>query len=293
MVKNIVLVLMVLLLTAPASYAADDDPVIAEAGDFVIKQSDLDRYIGYMPPEKQKHFQDNPQQKVTLVKRILQVKVISDRARKEGLDKAGDVKERLDHIVNDFLSREYLTGVIMKNVSVTDEDMEQYYNLNKEKFSVPEQVRARHILIKVSPDAPDEEKSKAREKAQAILERAKKGEDFAQLATENSDDPGSGSRGGDLGFFGRGRMVKTFEEAAFSLKPGQMSGIVETRFGYHIIKAEEYTEARTKPLDEVKDTVQKQLKDEMAKSKATEFIQTVTEEAGMKVHADRITGVQK
>jgi peptidyl-prolyl cis-trans isomerase C len=201
--------------------------VIAEAGDYVIKQSDLDRQISYLTPDKQKHLRENPQQLVTLIKRTMQIKIISGLARGEGLEKQNDVSERLQYMVDDFLSREYISKVVVRDITVTDEDIEH------------EQVKARHILIKVSPDASDVEKKKALEKARDILKKAKEGEDFAKLAETYSDDPGSRQRGGDLGFFGRGRMVKPFEDSAFSLKPGEMSEIVETRFGYHIVKVED------------------------------------------------------
>jgi peptidyl-prolyl cis-trans isomerase C len=218
----------------------------------------------------------------------MQIKIISGLAREEGLDKQNDVSERLQYMVDDALSREYISKVVIRDITVTDEDIEQYYTLNKEKFVVPEQVKARHILIKVSPDASDEEKKKTLEKAQGILKKAKEGKDFAKLSETYSDDPGSRQRGGDLGFFGRGRMVKPFEDAAFSLRPGEMSEIVETRFGYHIIKVEDYHESRAKTMEEVKDIIKKQLMDELTRAKATEFIKITTESAGLKIHADRI-----
>jgi peptidyl-prolyl cis-trans isomerase C len=279
---------MIFILVIPTLYAGDEDPVIAEAGDYVIKQSDLDRQISYLTPDKQKHLRENPQQLVTLIKRTMQIKIISGLARGEGLEKQSDVSERLQYMVDDFLSREYISKVVVRDITVTDEDIEQYYRLNKEKFLVPEQVKARHILIRVSPDESDEEKNKALEKARDILKKAKEGEDFAKLAEKYSDDLGSRQRGGDLGFFDRGRMVKPFEDAAFSLKPGEMSEIVETRFGYHIIKVEDYHESRSRKIEEVKDIIKKQLKDELTRAKATEFIKITTESAGLKIHADRI-----
>jgi peptidyl-prolyl cis-trans isomerase C len=293
-VKNILLVLMVfLLMMVPVSFAVEDDPVIAEAGEYIIKKSDLERQISYLIPDKQKHLRENPQQKVTFIKRMLQLKVFSALARKEGLDKRVDVNERLQIIIDDFLTREYLDKVVVKDITVTDEDIEQFYKINKEKFFVPEQVKARHILVKVSPDATGDEKKKAVEKAEGVLERAGQGDDFAKLAEEYSDDPGSRQRGGALGFFGKGRMVKSFEDAAFSLKPGQISGIVETRFGFHIIKVEDHKEAHTRPLEEVRDIIKTQLHDDLARTRSAEFIKKTSEETGLKIYPERITGESK
>ncbi len=148
-------------------------------------------------------------------------------------------------------------------VEPTDGEIAEYYELHKEdRFTEPEQVRARHILVKLAPDATDEAKAAARKKAEDLLARVKKGEDFAALATANSDDPGSARSGGDLGLFPRGRMAPTFEDAAFALQPGAMSDVVETSFGFHVIKVEEHRPGGTKPLDVVRDEVIATLKKE-------------------------------
>jgi len=279
-----------LALSLSLSYAEEDDPVLAKAGDFVIKKSAFDRFVSYYTPEKQKYLQDNPQQKIPLIKQLLEAKVVSDIARREGFDKRVDVSEKIQYLMNDYLFKEYLMKVVAKDVIATEEDQKQYYTLYKNKFSFPEQVKARHILLKFSHNMSEEEKKKVKEKAESILERLKKGEDFAELATAYSEDPGSAKKGGDLGYFQKGKMVKPFEEAAFSLKPGQLSGIVETRFGYHIIKVEDYKEAGTKTFDEVKDSIKAELQNELAKVKATEFIDKTVKDAGMEIYSDKITG---
>jgi peptidyl-prolyl cis-trans isomerase D len=134
-------------------------------------------------------------------------------------------------------------------VNPTDKEIADFYNSNlKTLFTYPERVRARHILIAVGPDAAEKTRAAARAKAGQILDQLKKGADFTKLAEEDSDDPGTRDRGGDLGFFERGQMIKPFEDAAFSLKPGQLSGIVATRFGYHIIKVEDVKPAHTDTL---------------------------------------------
>ncbi|MBN2670871.1 MAG: peptidylprolyl isomerase [Deltaproteobacteria bacterium] len=121
--------------------------------------------------------------------------------------------------------------------------IKQYYETNKFKYSnVEKSARARHILIKAGEDADEEAKAAAKAKAESLLARAEAGEDFAALARENSEDPGSATKGGDLGFNPRGVMVPAFDDAMFSLEPGQLSSVVETEFGYHVIKLETFRE---------------------------------------------------
>ncbi|HET8638304.1 MAG TPA: peptidyl-prolyl cis-trans isomerase [Acidobacteriaceae bacterium] len=132
---------------------------------------------------------------------------------------------------------------------VTDAEVQQYYQQHLANYQVEAQVKVRHILIAVNAKEPD---AAAKAKAQSILDKLHHGGDFAKLAKENSDDPGSKSQGGELGWIKHGVTVPEFDKAAFALQPGQISGLVRTKFGYHIIQAEEKQPAHTRPLDEVK-----------------------------------------
>ncbi|HQO78991.1 MAG TPA: peptidyl-prolyl cis-trans isomerase, partial [Thermodesulfobacteriota bacterium] len=160
--------------------------------------------------------------------------------------------------VPDTIKLEYVTFApkdFAGQVTITDDEIRQYYTDFSDEFWEPERVRARHILVKVAETAKPEEKQKAREKAQDLQAQLEKGASFESLAGQHSDDPASAKQGGDLGFFSRGQMVKPFEEAAFSLEPGKISEIVESPFGYHIIKVEEKEPEGAKPLEEVKETI--------------------------------------
>lgn len=148
---------------------------------------------------------------------------------------------------------------LLNDIAVTDAQVDEYYQNNLEKFKVAEQVKARHILVKVAQDAAPEEVEKAQHEIDAVLAKVKAGGDFAELAKEFSQGP-SNSMGGDLGWFGRGSMVKPFEEAAFALEPGAVSEPVRTQFGFHIIKNEEYQPAHTKELSVVKAGIVKGLR---------------------------------
>jgi len=143
-----------------------------------------------------------------------------------------------EHVRRLVSARKYMDRVAAKASGVSDEEIHAFYTENPAKFRLPEQVRARHILVKVAPGAGEEEKRAARSKMAAILEAVRSGEDFATLARAYSEDS-TAALGGDLGAFPRGTMVRPFEDAAFALEAGAVSDPVETPFGLHIIKVEE------------------------------------------------------
>jgi len=153
----------------------------------------------------------------------------------------------------------YIETKIDPRINVTSEELEKFYNDNPEMFQQPEQVHARHILMKAAADAPEVEKASAQAKAAAARKRATDGEDFAALATEVSEGP-SAPQGGDLGFFSRQQMVAPFADAAFALEAGQISDVVETQFGYHVIKVEEKRPASTMSLEEVRQPLEQMLR---------------------------------
>jgi peptidyl-prolyl cis-trans isomerase C len=161
-------------------------------------------------------------------------------------------------------------------INVTEEDAQKYYSENKSQFETPEQVRASHILINSDTTAPDSDpnqaKAKAKQKAEDLLKQIKEGADFAELAKANSTCP-SAAKGGDLDFFTRGRMVPPFEKAAFKLNVGQISEVVETRFGYHVIKVTDKKQATTKTFDQAKDDIINTL----TQTKQGEFAKTYIE----------------
>jgi peptidyl-prolyl cis-trans isomerase D len=154
--------------------------------------------------------------------------------------------------------------------TVSLRDLQEAYQMDTERFSEPKKVKARHILIKLEKNATPEKEKEVKKRAEEILQKAQKGENFAKLAEKYSEDTGSAKKGGDLGYFKTGDMVKPFEEAAFSLKPGQLSSLVKTNYGFHIIKVEEVKEAYTKSFDEAKPILEKELKAEEAKKIARE-----------------------
>jgi peptidyl-prolyl cis-trans isomerase D len=169
-------------------------------------------------------------------------------------------------------------------VQVTEEQLAQYFEAHKEEYRREQQVRARHILFRLSPQAGPDEEFKVRAEAEAVLKRARAGEDFATLASEFSGDPASAQRGGDLGFFKRGAMVKAFEDVAFALKPGEVSDLVRTDFGFHLIKLEEVQEAGYTPFAEVREQLRERLTHEaaqrLAETQAKEVREALAAEPG-------------
>lgn len=158
-----------------------------------------------------------------------------------------------------------------------------YYKDHPQEFTSPEQVHASHILIKVKPDADEKTKAAAKKKIEGIRDRLAKGEDFATLAKEFSEGPSS-SRGGDLGTFGRHRMVPAFEKAAFALDPGKVSDIVKTRFGYHLIKVTEHTKGGLKPLNQsTRDQIRKKLSNKWISNYLKKKIDEAGKAAKMKI----------
>lgn len=194
---------------------------------------------------------------------------------------------RKSYEVPEQLDAEYVVlsaDNIAKSITVSDGDVAQYYEQNKSRFSTEEQRRASHILINAAADASDEVRKAARAKAEKVLAEVRKSpSSFAALAAQYSDDPGSKSHGGDLDFFGRNAMVKPFETAAFALKKGEISGIVESDFGFHIIMLTDIRPGGGKPLSEVRVQIESEIRTQLAARKVSEqaevFSNTVYEQA--------------
>ena len=161
---------------------------------------------------------------------------------------------------------------IRATVTPTPQEIEAFYNANLQQFSNPEQVHALHILLKTA----DKDAAAVKKQAESVLKEAKApGADFSALARKYTEDEASKGSGGDLNFFGRGAMVKAFEDAAFAMAPGQISDLVQTDYGYHIIKVLEKRPAGQRPLAEVKDQIAEQLKWQQAQARATSLAATL------------------
>lgn len=161
--------------------------------------------------------------------------------------------------------------VLKKDIVLSDDDLRKYYNENAARFTTPEERRASHILVKADKDAPKAEREKAKAKAEALLADVRRNPaSFAEIAKKYSDDEGSAAKGGDLDWFGHGAMVKPFEDAAFALKPGEISNLVESDFGYHIIRLDAVRGGEKKPFDEVRAQIENEVRGPLAQKRFSE-----------------------
>ena len=183
----------------------------------------------------------------------------------------------IDYVVLDL-------AVLRKGIVVPEDDLRKYYAENASRYTATEERRARHILIKADKAAAPDVKQKAKARAEALLVDARKNPaGFGDLAKKNSDDPGSAAQGGDLDFFGRGAMVKPFEDAAFAMKTGEIGNVVETDFGYHVIQLEAIRGGEKKPFEAVRAAIEDEVRQQLATKRwaeaAEQFTNTVYEQS--------------
>jgi len=285
MKKCLVLSLLLLILAGSLGFAGDDT-VVARIGDKKITMDDFNRITGYYDAEKRKILAENPVFKATILQRLVQGMVISTVAREKGFDKRSDIKEQLDLLNNDFLAAEYIKKEIIDKITVSEDDMRLFYQSHQDEFRTPEMVRARQILVKVDKEATEETKKKAKERATDLLKRIREGEDFAQVASQSSEDSGSKANGGDLGYFDRGKMAPEFEKVVFSLKPGEVSDVFETTSGFHVVKVEDKREAALEPYEKVKEKIREKLIADLRKGRIDEFAEKAMKDAGVELNLE-------
>ncbi len=275
-----------LVLFGLTSVWAEEKDIVAKVGQKVITKAEFEQVLKKKGGERPK----DKQSEIALLNNLAQTIALGEAARKNGLDKRKDIQTILELTVDNVLANELIREEVISKINVTESQAKDYYEKNLAQFKTPEEVRARHILIKVDKSAPVGDKNKARERAEGLLKKIRGGEDFTKLASEFSDDPGSKARGGDLGFFGKGKMVKPFDEVAFKLKPGEVSEVIETPFGYHLIKVEEKREEKVPPFESIKDKVKEKATEEIRTEKIREFLKQVIKDADIKIFAEALEG---
>jgi peptidyl-prolyl cis-trans isomerase C len=242
---------------ASTATAKDADPVVINAGSVTVRKSEFEAALKTLPAEYQT-FAQGPGRK-QFADDYLRMRLLANEGAKAGLQNDPEVINQLNLMRENLVATAELKK-IDSGISVSDADVQKAYADNKKDY---EQVKARHILIapKGSPAAQPGKKEMTDDEAKAKAEDLRKqlvaGANFEELAKKESDDTGSGSRGGDLGSFGHGQMVPEFEAAAFAAKVGEITPVVKTQFGYHIIKVEAHDST---PLEQVRPTIEKNLK---------------------------------
>lgn len=200
----------------------------------------------------------------------------SDDAFKQMLAQQNVTLEQLrSDARSDMQVAKMLDAEVNTKVFVQPQDVSAFYQQNPDKFKQGERVRASHILIRSPENSDAKSKQDARAKAADVLAQVKSGKDFGELAKFYSQDPGSAANGGDLGYFMQGQMVGPFEQAAFALKPGAVSDVVETQFGFHIIKVADKQAARTVPIDEARPRIEEFLQNQQRQQKTEAFINSL------------------
>ena len=206
-----------------------------------------------------------------------------DKAFAKALSESGITEAELRKQVGKNLTiQKFIDTKFKGKVQVTEQEAKDFYNSNQDKFAQPEMAHARHILITAKEAEPKADKDRKRAKLVEIKKQLKGGADFAELAKQYSDCP-SKERGGDLGFFPRGQMVKPFDQAAFKMMPGDISDIVETEFGYHLIKLEEKKPAKTVSFDEAKAKITAYLTQEKITANIEAFVAEAKGKATIKI----------
>jgi peptidyl-prolyl cis-trans isomerase C len=216
--------------------------------------------------DKELLYQEAKRQKIVIDEKTVDERLDALKAKfpneKVFADQMGQVnlsEETLKSQIREELAvQRLLEKDVLINIKVSEQDTQSFYDSNHEHFKEPEKVRASHILIKSKPDDDPVNKEERRKKLEAVKERLGQGEDFAVLAKEFSHCPSS-EKGGDLGYFARGKMVKPFEEAAFSMKPGEVSDIVVSSFGFHLIKVTDKKPERIISYNESKEKIKQHL----------------------------------
>jgi peptidyl-prolyl cis-trans isomerase C len=187
------------------------------------------------------------------------------------------------HVGRMLAAKKYLDGIRMGVATVSDEELETYYRDNEIRLTLPEQLRVRHILLTWKPMGTTDDRAAIRKQMTPILERARAGEDFAELAREYSEDYATAKNGGDTGLFHRGQMAPAFEAAAFALQPGEISDPVETPFGVHILRLEERREARLLPLEEIREQLREHIREEKMEAAVNQETERLLQEGEVEV----------
>ena len=257
-------------------------PVLARVGGETITADDFESELSSLPEYTQKRMSTTEQKRKHLEKMIDEILLLQEAERRE-LDQDEEIKAKVDRYRNRLITEKLYREIASERSKVGDEEILAYYQEHKDRFQQKERIRARQILILLPPNAGPEKEAAAKQKAQEALKRVKAGEDFAVVAKAYSEGPAA-SRGGDLGYFSRGRMVPEFEQIAFSLKDvGDESDLVRTQFGFHIIELTGRQPAQELPLEEVKDRIVRQLESSRRREIRQTLAAELREEASVEI----------
>ncbi len=312
-----VMMIIMTFFALQACKKGDEKPpegAVAVVNGEIITQEEFDSELAIMQKQLANMGQAGDEKLATIKGNILENlitrKVLSQESTKKGIgadeatidERLANIKTRFSqegsfekmlqdmHLTEDALRDQLRKGMVIQklieqevisHIEISDQESKDYYDKNPNLFKQPEKIQARHILVKIEPEGDETKKAEALQEIKKIQEELKKGGDFAELAKKHSQCPSS-AKGGDLGAFARGQMVKPFEDAAFSLKEGETSDIVETQFGYHLIQAGSRTPETASAYDDIKDRLAQYLKRMKADTEAEKYVEGLKESAEIK-----------
>ncbi len=246
-----VLILTVFLFFACAKKKEEKEPYLAKVGNIKITQADFEREFKNLPDFAQKMFEGSSG-KERFLDELIKKELLYQEALKKGLDRDTEYTQRVKDFKKITLIGLLFEKEIESKAKVSDQEVKDYYEKNKDTFTAVSKIRVSQILLKTEGEA------------KKILERLKKGEEFASIAKKSSIDTVSAKKGGDLGFFSKGQLVPELEAVAVKLKPGEISEPIKTRSGYHIIKITD-KKGEVIEFDRVKDLISQHLSEEKQK----------------------------
>lgn len=274
-------VLLICLATAPSGISSAAEGEVsgeAEASRILARVNQVEithaQFESRLQTLQQERGPIRPEQFVEVLRGMVQEEILFQAAAAAGLEQDAAVKARLEQARRQVLIGEFLRRKIVEPSRVTEEEARKMYEDNKPLFST-ETVAARHIMVKTQAEA------------EAILQDLQAGKDFADLAKTKSQDTGSAEKGGELGALKRGQTVSEFEEEAFRLKEGELSPVIKTQYGFHILKGGAHTTV-VQPFEEVKDRLRQSLLQQKQQDTFTVFMADLEKKAKMEIHEDRL-----
>lgn len=271
MKKGLIVLMVVAALTAGCN--KDGGKVLMKVGSEKITEKELQTEIDALPPQY-KDYYSSVDGKKQLLEKLAEQKMLKQEALKKGYQKRDDYKSRLEIAKERELANIAVQAEIIEGVKVSEDDLKAQYQKNREQYKMDEQVKASHILIKVDATMSPAQKSAAKTEAEKLLKELLNGADFAEYAKKYSASPDGQQKGGDLGWFTHTTMVKPFADAAFAGEEGKIiPNIVETQYGYHIIKVTGKKPAGYQPIEEVKDQIEQTLLNDKRMQRYNEWME--------------------
>ena len=270
MKKNILIGVVVCLLFGPSGCARQQGQILARVDEEVITLAEFNERISRLPEQYQAVINKNKQR--FLDDYVMELLIYKEAIRR-GLDKQKDAREVLREARRKILMAKYIEEEVEKKIVVQEAELRDYYEKNRDKFLVPERMRASHILVKTE------------EKAKELLDKLSGGAAFEELATTESIDL-TNRRGGDVGYFTKGQLVPEFEEACEKLNVGEISPAVKTSFGYHIVKLTDRKSAHSKEFEEVKEEIEKEMTSLKRREKFSRIVEELKNKASIEINSE-------